>query len=86
MSPNISGNYSIDHAKSIHLCEESLKLVDELLKKNGNFLCKIFMGEEFEEFFRVIKKKFKNVKIFSPPASRKSSSEIYLIGKKFIKL
>lgn len=86
ISPNISGNYSIDHAKSIHLCKQSLKLVDELLKKNGNFLCKIFMGEEFEEFFSIFKKRFKNVKIFSPPASRKSSSEIYLIGKKYIKL
>ena len=86
ISPNISGNYSIDHAKSIHLCKQSLKLVDELLKKNGNFLCKIFMGEEFEDFLNFFKKKFKNVRIFSPPASRKSSSEIYLIGKKYIKL
>jgi 23S rRNA (uridine2552-2'-O)-methyltransferase len=85
MSPNISGNYSIDHAKSIHLCKKSLKLVDILLKTNGNFLCKIFMGEEFEEFLNFFKNKFRNVKIFSPPASRKSSSEIYLIGKKFIK-
>ncbi len=43
------------------------------------------MGEEFDEFLNFFKKKFRNVKIFSPPASRKSSSEIYLIGKKFIK-
>jgi 23S rRNA (uridine2552-2'-O)-methyltransferase len=85
MSPNISGNYSIDHARSIYLCKQSLKLVDKLLKKNGNFLCKIFMGEEFDNFFRVFKNRFKNIKIFSPPASRKSSSEIYLIGKNFIK-
>lgn len=86
MSPNISGNYSIDHANSIHLCEQSLKLTDKLLKINGNFLCKIFMGEEFDEFFKVFKNRFKKVKLFSPLASRKSSSEIYLIGKKFIKL
>jgi len=85
MSPNISGNYSIDHAKSIYLCKQSLKIADEILKKNGNFLCKLFMGQEFNDFINFIKTKFKNIKIYSPPASRKSSSEIYIIGKYFIK-
>ena len=85
MSPNISGNYSIDHANSIHLCKQSLKLVDKILKDNGNFLCKLFMGEEFDDFIKIFKNKFKNVKLYSPPASRKSSSEIYLIGRNFLK-
>ena len=86
MSPNISGNYSIDHANSVYLCKQSLNLADILLKENGNFLCKIFMGDEFDNFVKYLKIKFKNVRIFSPPASRKSSSEIYLIGRNFVKL
>ena len=85
MSPNISGNYSIDHANSIHLCKQSLNLADKILKDNGNFLCKLFMGEEFDDFFKIFKNRFKNVKLYSPPASRKSSSEIYLIGRNFLK-
>ena len=85
MSPNISGNYSIDHANSVHLCKQSLNLVDKILKDNGNFLCKLFMGEEFDDFIKIFKNKFKNVKLYSPPASRKSSSEIYLIGRNFLK-
>jgi 23S rRNA (uridine2552-2'-O)-methyltransferase len=85
MSPNISGNYSIDHANSIYLCRQSLKIADKLLKNNGNFLCKLFMGQEFDDFINYIKTKFKNIKLYSPPASRKSSSEIYVIGKYFIK-
>ena len=85
MSPNISGNYSIDHANSIHLCKQSLNLADKILKDNGNFLCKLFMGEEFDGFIKIVKNKFKNVKFYSPPASRKSSSEIYLIGRNFLK-
>jgi len=85
MSPNISGNYSIDHANSIYLCKQSLNLADQILKKNGNFLCKLFMGEEFDDFFNIFKIRFKNVKLYSPPASRKSSSEIYLIGRLFKK-
>ncbi len=85
MSPNISGNYSIDHANSVHLCKQSLNLVDKILKDNGNFLCKLFMGEEFDDFIKIFKNKFKNVKLYSPPASRKSSSEIYIIGRNFLK-
>ena len=85
MSPNISGNYSIDHANSIHLCKQSLNLADIILKDNGNFLCKLFMGEEFDDFIKIFKNRFKNVKLYSPPASRKSSSEIYLIGRNFLK-
>ncbi len=85
MSPNISGNYSIDHANSIYLCKQSLNLADNLLKLNGNFLCKIFMGEELDDFLKLFKNKFKIIKLYSPPASRKSSSEIYLIGKNFLK-
>ena len=85
MSPNISGNYSIDHANSIYLCKQSLNLADQILKKNGNFLCKLFMGEEFDDFVKIFKIRFKNVKLYSPPASRKSSSEIYLIGRFFKK-
>lgn len=85
MSPNISGNYTIDHANSIYLCKKTFDLANKILKTDGNFLCKIFMGEEFNEFVNIIKNDFKIVKLYSPPASRKSSSEIYLIGKYFKK-
>ena len=85
VSPNISGIYSIDQAKSIYLCKNILSLADKILKENGNFICKLFMGEDFENFLKEFKIKFRYVKSYSPPASRKSSSEIYLIGKQFIK-
>ena len=86
MSPNISGNYSIDHARSIWLCEHSLKLAENLLKPNGNFVCKAFDGEFLQDFIKKTHKKFKTVKQISPIASRKSSSEIYIIAASFKKL
>ena len=84
MSPDISGNYSIDHAKSIFLCEQAFETAKLLLKPGGNFVCKIFSGEEIENFIKNIKIHFKTVKRFSPVASRKSSSEEYVISKYFI--
>jgi 23S rRNA (uridine2552-2'-O)-methyltransferase len=81
MAPNISGNYSMDQAKSIFLAETTLFVAEKILCPGGNFVCKVFMGEDFEELLNKIKNYFKTVKCFSPNASRKSSSETYIIGK-----
>ena len=81
MSPNISGNYSVDQARSVYLCEHALKLAELLLKPGGNFVCKVFEGEDLQDFVKKTNKIFKTVKQFSPPASRKSSSEIYIIAR-----
>jgi 23S rRNA (uridine2552-2'-O)-methyltransferase len=85
MSPNISGNYSLDQAKSVFLCEQALKTVNSILKNNGNFICKIFEGEDLKSFIEKIKPMFKSIKKFSPDASRKTSSEVYIIAKSFMK-
>jgi 23S rRNA (uridine2552-2'-O)-methyltransferase len=83
MAPNISGNYSMDQAKSIFLAETSLVVAEKILSPGGNFVCKVFMGEDFEELLNKIKNYFTTVKCFSPHASRKSSSETYIIGKSY---
>lgn len=81
MSPDISGNYSVDQARSIYLGEQALITVEVLLKSGGNFICKVFSGGDLKEFINKVKEKFRIVKQFSPPASRKTSSEIYIIAK-----
>ncbi len=85
MSPDISGNYSVDHARSIFLCEQALITASTFLTSGGNFLCKVFEGEELPKLMKQINDRFGSVKKFSPPASRKSSSEIYIIAKSFKK-
>ncbi len=83
-SPNISGNYTMDQARSVWLCENALKIAEEFLKQGGNFLCKIFEGEDYPEFLEKVKKNFRMVKPHAPKASRKQSSEIYIVAKGFI--
>jgi len=85
MAPNISGNYSIDHARSIYLSQQAFHVAEQLLADQGNFICKIFEGELLAEFISTVKNRFKSIKRISPQASRKSSSELYLIGKSFIR-
>ena len=81
MSPDISGNYSVDHAQSVYLSEKALITAESILKPNGNFVCKVFDGEELPNFIEQIKEKFEFVKLFNPVASRKSSSELYIIAR-----
>jgi len=81
MSPDITGNYSVDQARSMWLCKNALDTAEIMLKPGGNFICKIFEGEDTKKFIDTVKRRFCMVKKFSPTASRKSSSEIYLIAK-----
>jgi 23S rRNA (uridine2552-2'-O)-methyltransferase len=81
MSPDISGNYSIDHARSIFLSNQALETAKLVLKSGGTFVCKVFSGEELDEFIKNVKSHFKTVKRFSPVATRKSSSEEYIVAK-----
>ncbi|RLF45803.1 MAG: 23S rRNA (uridine(2552)-2'-O)-methyltransferase [Thermoplasmata archaeon] len=84
-SPNITGNYTMDQARSVWLCENALKIAKEFLREGGNFICKIFEGEDYPEFLEKVKKNFRMVKAHAPKASRKQSSEIYVIAKGYKK-
>ncbi|MDY6864392.1 MAG: RlmE family RNA methyltransferase [Halobacteriota archaeon] len=84
-SPNLSGNWSYDHARSIDLASTALGLCKEILKDDGNFAVKVFQGNLYNGFLKEMSKRFAFVKGYTPDASRKESAEIYVIGKRFIR-
>ena len=79
LSPNVSGNWDLDHARQIDLTRSALKLTDKILKKGGKVVLKVFQGDMLNELIVELKKEFKKVIITKPNASRQVSSEIYLI-------
>ncbi len=83
-SPNISGHWSLDHARSIDLVEKTLDIANELLKPEGRLVAKAFHGDMLDTIENRMKAMFSFVKIHKPKASRKRSSEIYFIGKGYI--
>ncbi len=83
MSPNITGHYSMDHARSVDLAERALEVAKKTLRKEGNFVVKVFEGDLFKDYFDKVRSSFEFTKAHSPKASRKQSSEIYVIGKGF---
>jgi 23S rRNA (uridine2552-2'-O)-methyltransferase len=83
MSPDISGVYSIDQARSVFLATTAFEVAKKFLRRGGSFVCKVFEGEDFKEFHDMLKGYFQMVKNYSPPSSRKTSSEIYVVCKGF---
>ena len=80
MSPNLSGNYSVDQARSVELSSLALEIAAE--RKSKFFVCKVFEGSDFQEFRKAVIDEFGSVRTLSPEASRKQSSEVYLIAKR----
>lgn len=84
MAPNISGEKSIDQPRSLYLAELAWDCAKQLLKRNGNFLVKIFQGPGIDEMVAELRRCFKSVKLRKPKSSRSRSSEVYLLGIGFL--
>lgn len=79
ISPNVTGNWSVDHAKQISLNYSCAKIMEQVLGHKGNALFKVFDGEFSNEFRDYLKKKFAKIITTKPKASRKQSSELYYV-------
>lgn len=84
LSPQVTGNWTMDHARQISLNYDALKIIDRVLIQKGNAVFKVFDGEFSTEFRDYLKKKFAAVRITKPKASRKPSSELYYVGLGFL--
>ncbi len=81
MAPNTMGDKALDAIRLFNLLESTLWMYKHMLKKDGKFVTKLFMGPWFEEYIQSMKDIFggKNIKIFKPDASRANSKETYVI-------
>jgi 23S rRNA (uridine2552-2'-O)-methyltransferase len=83
LAPRTSGIASPDVSRSIGLARRALELTTGLLKKGGRFVCKVFEGEDFGLFRNEVASRFNRTKAFRPPAVRKRSREVYIVGLGF---
>ena len=81
MAVNTTGNKNLDAIVTGELAIESIEFAKGMLKKNGQFVTKIFMGSSFNEIISKSKKYFRETSVFKPPSSRKDSKETFLISK-----
>jgi 23S rRNA (uridine2552-2'-O)-methyltransferase len=83
MAPNISGVAATDQAQSILLAELVLDFSAQALRPDGSALVKTFQGAGYEDFYKEMRKRFRNVSVRKPRASRPQSREVYLLGRGF---
>jgi 23S rRNA (uridine2552-2'-O)-methyltransferase len=81
MAPDMTGEYSVDHARSVHLARQAFEVALDLLPAGGDFTAKVFDGRDVDGLREDIDAEFEYVRTVHPDASRDSSSELYLIGK-----
>jgi 23S rRNA (uridine2552-2'-O)-methyltransferase len=79
MAVNTTGIKNIDSIQTGELCKEAMFFAKDLLKENGFFISKIFMGSTFNEIVAEGKKYFKEIKVFKPKSSRKDSKESFIV-------
>ena len=82
MAVDTTGIKNVDSIQTGELCKEAMFFAKDLMKDNGCFVSKIFMGGTFNEIVAEGKKYFKEVKVFKPKSSRKDSKESFIICRK----
>ena len=82
MAVDTTGIKNIDSIQTGELCKEAMAFAKNIMRENGCFISKIFMGGTFNEIVAEGKKYFKEVKVFKPKSSRKDSKESFIICKK----
>lgn len=80
LAPKLSGIGFRDAYHSYELALRALEICKGILKEGGNFIVKLFPGKEMKEYKKLLKQSFEKVETVIPPATRKTSSELYLIG------
>ena len=81
MATNTSGNKDLDTYRTGELCLNAMSLSKKILRDDGVFLSKLFMGSIFKEIDEIAKKSFKKVIKYKPLSSKKESKEIYIYCK-----
>jgi len=83
MAPNLSGMNAIDQPKAMYLVELALDLAQQVLRPGGDYLAKVFQGEGYDDYLKLLRNHFKQVLTRKPKASRARSREVYLLARGF---
>ena len=83
MAAASSGHKGTDHLRIIALCEAAADLAFDVLEEGGTFVAKVLAGGAENELQAILKRAFTKVANVKPPASRKDSSEKFVVATGF---
>jgi len=83
MAPNTTGHRETDHLRITGLIEAGAAFAETTLRPGGAFVAKAFQGGETAEVIAILKRAFAEVRTIKPKASRRESSEVFLVATGF---
>jgi 23S rRNA (uridine2552-2'-O)-methyltransferase len=83
MAANTVGHPQTDHLRTMALVEAAADFAGAVLRPGGAFVAKVLAGGADNQLVALLKRMFATVKHAKPPASRKDSSEWYVIAQGF---
>lgn len=83
MAPQTIGHRATDHLRIIALVELAVDFALNTLRPGGSFVAKVLQGGTQQDLLQLMRKSFTTIHHFKPPASRKSSPEMYVIAQGF---
>ena len=83
MAANTVGHQQTDHLRTMALVEAGLEFAAEVLRPGGAYVAKVLAGGADNQLVAAMKRHFTTVKHAKPPASRKDSSEWYVVAQGF---
>jgi 23S rRNA (uridine2552-2'-O)-methyltransferase len=83
MAPNTTGHAATDHLRIVALAEMAAEFAVPVLAPGGSFVAKVFQGGSERGILDMLKRRFASVRHAKPPASRKESSELYVVAQGF---
>ena len=83
MAANTVGHQQTDHLRTMALVEAGLLFATEVLRPGGAYVAKVLAGGADNQLVAEMKRHFTTVKHAKPPATRKDSSEWYVIAQGF---
>jgi len=83
MAANTVGHPQTDHLRTMGLVEAGMAFATEVLRPGGAYVAKVLAGGTDNALLAELKRHFTTVKHAKPPASRKDSSEWYVIAQGF---
>ena len=83
MAAASSGHKQTDHLRIMALCEAAAELAFDVLEPGGTFVAKVLTGGAESELQNTLKRRFETVVHVKPPASRKDSSEKFVVARGF---
>ncbi|OPX39803.1 MAG: hypothetical protein B1H11_02045 [Desulfobacteraceae bacterium 4484_190.1] len=84
LAPQTTGIRATDAGRSMLLTHRAAEFALLLLKKKGNFVCKVFENEDLTPFKAKLSRYFLKIRLFRARATRKKSREVYLVGLGFL--